>query len=188
MTKDPVTWSYSNDASLTMPTEGGSGDKSEPEPQPAQAETPGLVVSGPDPVTVREGGSAAYTVVLDSVPADNVVVVLSSDNRDVTAQPASLTFTPDNWQMAQTVTVSVSEDDDRVDDQAVISHAASGGNYDGVTAPAVTVSVTDDDSDREILRTSTMPPTAPTGPTSATGSATSRWANGTVSPSTARGR
>ncbi len=132
-----------------------SGDCSEEPPgqQAAAATESGRVSVDQADIITREGNPAqSYTVVLDVEPTENVVVAVSSDNHDVTMQPASLTFTPDNWQTAQAVSVSVSEDDDRVDDQAVISHEASGGNYDGVTAPAVTVSVTDDDSEREILR------------------------------------
>ena len=66
-----------------------------------------------DPVAVNEGGSATYTVVLDTQPIANVVIYPSSvlGNAAFTAQPASLTFTPDNWQTAQTVTVSAAQDD-----------------------------------------------------------------------------
>ena len=130
-------------------------DNDEPTAQPAQQEEPepGSVSVSATSLPIREGGPAAtYTVVLDVEPTENVVVTVSSDNGDVTTQPASLTFTPDNWQTAQTVTVSVSEDGDETDDRATIGHSASGGNYDGVTVASVTVSVTDDDSDREVLR------------------------------------
>ena len=112
-----------------------------------QVKASGITVSAADPVTVREGGAATYTVSLDARPAENVVVELSSDNGDVTVQPSSLTFTADNWQTAQTVTVSASHDGDKTDERAVISHQVS-----GETAASVNVSVTDDDSDREILR------------------------------------
>ena len=106
-----------------------------------------LRVSAANPVTVWEGDSASYTVSLGSAPTENVVVELSSDNSDVTAQPTSLTFTPDNWQTAQTVTLSVGEDADRANEQAVISHRIA-----GETLASVNVNVTDDESDRGILR------------------------------------
>ncbi len=107
---------------------------------------PGVTVSAADPVTVAEGGSATYQVSLDAPPTGDVTITASSDNGDVTAQPASLTFNPDNWQNAQTVTVSAAHDNDAVDDTAAVSHAVSGGNYDGVAAASVTVSIDDDDS------------------------------------------
>ena len=133
-------------------------DDDENTPQPAQQEEepaaePGSVTVSAASLPIREGNPAAtYTVVLDAEPTGNVVITVSSDNGGVTAQPSSLTFTPDNWQTAQAVSVSAGEDDDKADDTATISHSASGGNYDGVAVASVTVSVTDDDTDREVLR------------------------------------
>ena len=129
-------------------------DDDEPAAQPAQAPEPepGSVTVSATSLPIREGDAATYTVALDVEPTENVVITVSSDNGDVTAQPASLTFTTGNWQSAQTVSVSAGQDGDRADDAATISHSASGGNYDGVAVSSVSVSVTDDDSDREILR------------------------------------
>ena len=97
-------------------------------------------------LTVKEGTSETYTVVLDSRPTGDVTVTpwRTSGDADVTVSGA-LTFTPDNWSSAQTVTVSAAEDLDANDDTAVIDHAVSGGDYGSVTAPSVTVTVGDDD-------------------------------------------
>ena len=65
--------------------------------------------------------ATAYTVTLDVEPTENGVIAVSGDNSDVTVQPASITFTPDNWQTEQAVTVSISEDDDRDDASATRS-------------------------------------------------------------------
>ncbi len=131
-------------------------DDDEPTPQPAQQEPepePGSVTVSASSLGVREGDDGAtYTVVLDVEPTENVTITVSSDNGDVTAEPASLTFTTGNWQSAQTVTVSAGEDEDRDDELAIVSHTAGGGNYDGVTVGFVTVIVTDDDSTVEVLR------------------------------------
>ena len=126
----------------------------EPAAQPAQQPEPepGSVTVSAANLPIREGGSATYTVALDVEPTENVTITVSSDNGDVTTQPSSLTFTTGNWQSAQTVSVSAGQDSDESDDTATLSHAASGGNYDGVTVASVAVSVTDDDSDREILQ------------------------------------
>ena len=121
----------------------------EPEPEPE----PGSVTVSASSLGVREGDDGAtYTVSLDVEPTANVTITVSSDNGDVTAEPASLTFTTGNWQSAQTVTVSAGEDADKDDELAIVSHAAGGGNYDGVTVGFVTVIVTDDDSAVEVLR------------------------------------
>ncbi len=52
-----------------------------------------------------------FTVVLDSLPSSNVVIKLTSGNTAVaTVSPASLTFTPANWNTPQTVTVTAADD------------------------------------------------------------------------------
>ena len=97
-------------------------------------------------LTVKEGTSETYTVVLDSEPTGDVTVTpsRSSGDADVTVSGA-LTFTPDNWSSAQAVTVSAAEDLDANDDTAVIDHTVSGGDYGPVTAQTVTVTVDDDE-------------------------------------------
>ena len=104
-------------------------------------------VTAADPVAVNEGASATYTMVLDGEPTANVVVKLSSDNADVTTEPASLTFTTNNWDTAQTVTVRAAHDGDAADDKATVSHAVSGADeYAGIVVDSVNFSVTDDDT------------------------------------------
>ena len=112
-------------------------------------ETAGVTVSETT-LTVAEGGSGAYTVVLDVQPTSDVVITVSSDNTDVTVSPATLTFTPSNWDTAQTVTVAAAQDADAVNDAASIAHAVdasrSANEYDAVTIAGVAVTVTDDDT------------------------------------------
>ena len=96
-------------------------------------------------LTVPEGDSRTYTVALRSQPAGPVTVTPSvADSPDVTVSGA-LTFTAQNWNRAQTVTVSAAQDADAANDAATVSHAVSGGGYGSVTAPDVTVTVEDDD-------------------------------------------
>ncbi len=114
------------------------------------SERPGVSVSAPT-VTVTEGGSGTYTVKLNLQPTSDVVInVTRSGSADVTASPATLTFTPGNWNTAQTVRVAAAEDDDAANDAAAIAHAVvaaqSANEYDGVTVAGVTVTVTDDDT------------------------------------------
>ncbi len=112
-------------------------------------ETAGVTVSETT-LTVAEGGSGAYTVVLDVQPTSDVVITVSSDNTDVTVSPATLTFTPSNWDTAQTVTVAAAQDADAVNDAASIAHAVdasrSANEYDNMTIAGVAVTVTDDDT------------------------------------------
>ena len=68
-------------------------------------DTAGVTVSETT-LTVAEGGSSSYTVVLTSKPSGNVTVTPSrTGSADVTFSPSPLTFTANNWSTAQTVTV-----------------------------------------------------------------------------------
>ena len=108
--------------------------------------TRGVTVSA-TVLTVTEGSTGAYTVVLDSQPTANVTVTPSrTGSSDVTFSPATLTFTALNWNTVQPVTVTAAQDSDAVDDSATISHAVTGGDYAGVTVESVVVTVDDDET------------------------------------------
>ena len=66
-------------------------------------------------LTVPEGGTGRWTVVLDGEPRADVTVAVAraSGDEDLTALPAELVFTPQSWSTPQTVTVSAAEDADR---------------------------------------------------------------------------
>ena len=97
---------------------------------------------------VLEGGEEIYTVVLDTKPTAAVTVAIQvPDNVDITVVPTALTFTADNWNAPQTVTVAAAHDADAIaDEPVVLAHTVSGGDYEGVTAADVEVTVTDDDT------------------------------------------
>ena len=93
-------------------------------------------------LTIEEGGDATYTVRLDTQPTDSVTVTVNDPaNTDVTAEPASLTFSASTWSTAQTVTVSAKQDDDAADDTATVTHTVSGADYGSVSASDVAVTV-----------------------------------------------
>src|SRR5262249_56444732 len=82
-----------------------------------------------------------------SKPTANVTITVTADSQ-VSVTPTTLTFTPDNWNIAQTVTVSAV--DDHVfehDHTGSISHTAASGDakYDGILIPQVPVGITDND-------------------------------------------
>ena len=87
---------------------------------------PGIRLS-PSSVSIDEGASRTYTVRLASAPTADVSVTVASSNSDVTVDATSpLEFTVDDWNMAQTVTVSAAEDDDAVQDTAMVTHTIGG--------------------------------------------------------------
>ncbi len=86
-------------------------------------------------LSVAEGSSSSYRLKLDAQPAANVTVALTvTGDSDITVNPASLTFTSQNYSTLQTVTVSAATDGDLANGTATISHAASGGGYNGKSA------------------------------------------------------
>src|SRR5437773_2639537 len=113
---------------------------------------PGISVNPTSGLTTTEGGgTATFTVVLDSAPSANVTIGLSSnDLTEGTVSPASVTFTPGNWSTAQTVTVTGVNDfvaDGNVPYTIVTAPATStDGSYNGMNATDVGVTNTDDDT------------------------------------------
>ena len=99
-------------------------------------------------LTITEGDAQSYTVVLGTEPAADVTVVVAvPEDADIAVDETTLTFTADNWGTPQTVTVTAAQDDDAVDDEPVVlTHAVSGGDYEGVTASEVTVTIIEDDT------------------------------------------
>ena len=106
------------------------------------------VSSSTQTLTVPEGGSNSYALVLSSRPTGDVAVgVTLPTGSDLTLSSDMLTFTVDNWDDAQTVTVTAAEDDDGVTDAGVtLTHTISGGGYASTTVPDVEVSITENDS------------------------------------------
>jgi hypothetical protein len=70
-------------------------------------DVPSINYNASAPLTVIEGQTTGYSVVLTTRPDSNVVIqVSSSDVTRVTVSPATLTFTPLNWNTPKFVTVS----------------------------------------------------------------------------------
>ena len=122
----------------------------------ANNDTAGLVFT-PDPVSVNEGGSSSYTVVLTSEPTANVTVSISGQggSTDLTVDTDSgtpsnqntLTFTASNWNQAQTVTIAAAEDVDGVNDTITLVHAPLGGGYGSTQNKNLGVTIIDDEAD-----------------------------------------
>ncbi|WP_333206250.1 calcium-binding protein [Microcoleus sp. Pol17C2] len=92
-------------------------------------------------------GSDIYKVRLNTQPTANVTVAITPETQVTVSQPA-LTFTPANWNVAQTVTVTAVDDavveGDRV---SPISHATSSTDtlYNNLVA-FLTVNISDNDN------------------------------------------
>ena len=114
------------------------------------------------PLTVPEGESGTYEVVLTSSPAGMATVtVLDGDSPAVTVSPETLTFDSGNWDIPQRVTVTAVQDDVADGGKTVVlAHRVSG--YGNVTvADDVTVRIIDDDM--AVVKVTETPLTVPEG-------------------------
>ena len=62
------------------------------------------------------------------------VTTSSYPEGDLTTSPASLTFTTENWDTTQTVTLASAEDEDYLNGWARLTYTAAGGGYDDESA------------------------------------------------------
>ena len=109
-------------------------------------DTPGITVTPTTGLTTdTKGGSANFTVHLNSQPAINVVVNLTSSKPQVgTVKPTTLTFTPQNYNIPKTATVTGVVNANTRSNQTytisvVGSQQSSDAAYRGLAGPSVTV-------------------------------------------------
>ena len=77
-------------------------------------------------VTEEDPTGNSYTVVLDTQPTASVTVTVGGHaGTVVSANPASLTFTTSDWNVAQRVTVTAGDDADTTDDTVTLTHSAT---------------------------------------------------------------
>jgi large repetitive protein len=102
--------------------------------------------------TAAEGGATgAFTVVLTAQPATDVTITIAADPAapaQCTFAPSPLTFTSANWNTAQTVTTTAVNDTlvEGVHTCTTGAISGAGSGYTGVTAPAPTFTITDNDT------------------------------------------
>lgn len=100
-------------------------------------------------VTISEGSPSTISVVLDRAPASDVTVAMTSGGI-VLIDPASLVFTPLNWDTPQTVTLTV--EDDAVDlgnrsDSISFSVTSDDPDYNGLAVNDLTgIQIADNDT------------------------------------------
>ncbi|WP_262963737.1 FG-GAP-like repeat-containing protein [Methylobacter psychrophilus] len=108
-----------------------------------------IITQTSDNTAVSEGGATyTYTLVLTYAPTADVVITLGNTNKQVNTDFTTLTFTTDNWNVAQTVTVTAVND--TVGEgmhHGVIQHTVTStdGNYSGMVIDNVIVVITDND-------------------------------------------
>ncbi|MDP3970129.1 MAG: carboxypeptidase regulatory-like domain-containing protein [bacterium] len=112
--------------------------------------TPGITVSAISGNTTESGGTATFTVVLNTAPSASVTIpVATSDLTEGNVSTSSLTFTTGNWSTPQTVTVTGVDDsieDGDITYSIILNTTTSGdAGYNNLNPDDVTVVNEDDD-------------------------------------------
>ncbi len=145
---DQVTLTHSADAGYNSVTASLTVELIDSTPQLSFSQTT---------IELNEGDSTTYTLQLSAEPVGTVTVALSGyDGTALAPQPLELTFTQDNWNQAQTITLSAGTDSNSVNEAAVtLVHTADAGYGEEVTED-VTVTMTDIDAPRLIVGVNTL--------------------------------
>ncbi|MDA8745803.1 CotH kinase family protein [Rubripirellula amarantea] len=123
---------------LQVTDDGGATDTATATITVESSSTPGLVLTQSDEMTVvnESGLTDSVSASLSSQPASDVTVTITSANsEEVLVDLGQLVFTPDNWDVVQTVVFSSADD----------------GVIDGSQTTIVTFSVSSDDVDYATL-------------------------------------
>ncbi|MCY4495517.1 MAG: hypothetical protein OXB92_16860, partial [Acidimicrobiaceae bacterium] len=127
-----------DDETFTLAATGGGFDADAVTVTISDDDTAGVSV-GDSAVSVDEGATASYSVVLDARPTATVTVTpASSADAKATVQPAALEFTTGNWRTAQSFTVTAV-----AAGTSTITHtvASDDGDYSGVSVDDLVVTV-----------------------------------------------
>ena len=112
---------------------------------------PGVTITPTSGITSEAGGSAEFSIVLNTQPAADVTFsVTSSDASEGLVSASSFTFTPDNWNVPQTLTVTGVDDaltDGNVAYDVLTGVATSAdAQYDGLDPTDLALTNNDNDS------------------------------------------
>lgn len=128
------------------------------------------VTASPSLETTEAGGTARFSVVLQSQPTANVLVpMLSSDTTEGSVPVDPLMFTALNWNSPQVVTVMGVDDPSSDGDQPYLvtigASTSSDPDYDGLFAPSVSLRNLDNETARVVTTPSSGLHTTETGGT-----------------------
>ncbi|MCU4164289.1 Ig-like domain-containing protein [Carboxylicivirga caseinilyticus] len=111
----------------------------------------------PSPLSLTEGGTGSFSVVLSAQPTNDVVINLSNDNTAAASFDLTpLTFKTENWSTAQQIVVTGLEDDDAVDETAIVTLSIDGSSDPDfiISDKTLTINVSDNESANFVLSAS----------------------------------
>ena len=113
-----------------------------------ELDNPKLIIT-PLTLEMSEDGSADYSVKLSAPPSGNVDLDLTVSNESkASVSPSSLSFTSQNWNVYQNVTVTALADEDGLDELIKVTNDPRGGGYDAVSNVEFPVTIRDPDPDQ----------------------------------------
>ena len=104
--------------------------------------SPGVLVRPSQSLQMKEGERTIYEISLESEPTGDVTITPMATG-DVTVSGPTGTFNASNWLGWKLVAVTATEDQTVANRQATITHSVTGGGYDGVAGPSVSILILD---------------------------------------------
>jgi Ca2+-binding RTX toxin-like protein len=125
---------------------------------------PFIVINPTTGLMTRETGSSdSFNIVLNTQPSNIVTLNLSSnDTTEGVISPEVINFTPDNWNLPQTVTITGVDDEvvDRNTNYTIITDAAISNDVNYNNLNPADILVTNRDNDLPVVNLSVTPTTA----------------------------
>ncbi len=110
----------------TPPTTNPGNNNNNNNTPPTAPVIPPVSVSA-QALTLTEGAMESYTLVLDSAPTTSVTIEITpQDSTRITVTPATVVFTPDNWQSPQSVSVRATDDSAATGQTVQLNHTLAG--------------------------------------------------------------
>ena len=159
-----ITASHDNDVedesdSILLTASGGGYDQAaslEVTITVVDDDTPEIILSGVS-VEVDEGSTADVDVSLATIPTADVEVSISGFTASTLDRtPSNLTFTSQNYDQPQSVTISADQDFNTINEIETLTFTGSGGGYNGTSA-TVSVMVSDDDVGKPTVNLTVTP-------------------------------
>ena len=157
-----ITAGYDDDAeddeeTLTLTASGGGYDgvSANVAVTIEDVDTASLIIS-PTVLEIPEEESETFTVSLFTLPSSPVTVnITPRAGAELDVDPPTLTFTADDSEIPQTVTVTAEDDEDAFDDHEKLDLTAFGAGYDGVE-DSVDVTIIDDETLSLVIQPDTI--------------------------------
>ena len=103
---------------------------------------PGVLVRPSQSLQMKEGERIIYEISLESEPTGDVTITPMATG-DVTVSGPTGAFNASNWLGWKPVYVTATEDQTIANKRATITHSVTGGGYDGVAGPSVSILILD---------------------------------------------